>query len=152
MKYLKILISLFLLINITQNAKSQAVSYYPFNSQLSISTNPTKVVWMDFRFQMNSILTSLNTEPALMVNLAYTGNANFYAGGGANLGIVGAIGYDRKLINGFFGSFGVRAYPFKEAQKVSINFELGPYVDYGGQSGNFRAWLGVGYHFGGKNN
>ena len=52
-------------------------------------------------------------------------------------------------INGYFGCFGVRAYPFKEAQKVSINFELSPYVEQNGQSGFFRAWLGVGYHFGG---
>ena len=152
MKYLKILISLFLLINIVQNIKAQAVSYYPFNEQFSIATNPTKVIWLDVRFRVNSIFASLNTEPALMINLAYTGNANFYAGGGANLGIVGAIADNQQLFRGFFGSFGVRAYPFKEARKVSINFELGPYVDYGGKSGNFRAWLGVGYHFGGKNN
>ncbi|MDZ7899770.1 MAG: hypothetical protein U5N85_17320 [Arcicella sp.] len=141
-----------LLVKTIQNTNAQSVSYYPFNSQLSIATNPTKVVWMDFRFQMNSFTASLNTEPTLMVNLAYTGNANFYVGGGANLGIVGAIIDNRKLVNGYFGSFGVRAYPFKEARKVSINFELSPYVEQDGQSGFFRAWLGVGYHFGGKNN
>ena len=135
-----------------QNANAQAISYYPFNSQLSIATNPTKVIWADFRIQMNSFTASLNTEPALMVNLAYTQNANFYAGIGANLGIIGALVADRKLINGYFGSFGVRAYPFKEAQKVSVNFELSPYIEQNGQSGFFRAWLGVGYHFGGKNN
>jgi hypothetical protein len=106
---------------------------------------------MDFRVQMNSFTSSLNTEPALMVNLAYTNNANFYAGAGANLGIIGALVINRKLINGYFGSFGVRAYPFKEAQKVSVNFELSPYVEQDGTAGFFRAWLGVGYHFGGKN-
>ena len=154
MKPLKIFITLFLLINFTQKSIAQAVSFYPFSNaqQLSIATNPTKVIWMDFRFQMNSFISSLNTEPALMINLAYTSNANFYAGGGANLGIVGAIGDNRRLVNGYFGSFGVRAYPFKEARKVSINFELGPYVQYDGAAGQFRAWLGVGYHFGGKNN
>jgi hypothetical protein len=151
MKYLKILIALFLLINLNYHSKAQAISYYPFNSQLSIATNPTKVVWMDFRFQMNSFTASLNTEPALMVNLAYTGNANFYAGAGVNLGIVGAVVAKRDLVYGYFGCFGVRAYPFKEAQKVSINFELSPYVEQSGQVGFFRAWLGVGYHFGGKN-
>ena len=152
MRHLRIILILLLLINTSQKSNAQSVSYYPFNSQLSIATNPTKVVWMDFRFQMNSFTASLNTEPALMVNLAYTGTANFYAGGGVNLGIVGAIADNRKLINGYFGSFGVRAYPFKEAQKVSINFELSPYVEQNGQAGFFRAWLGVGYHFGGKNN
>lgn len=152
MKPLLLIFTLFLLMNIAQKSKAQAISYYPFNSQLSIATNPTKVVWMDFRFQMNSFISSLNTEPSLMVNLAYTSNANFYVGGGANLGIVGAIADNRRLVNGYFGSFGVRAYPFKEARKISINFELGPYVQYDGAAGQFRAWLGVGYHFGGKNN
>jgi hypothetical protein len=152
MKQLFISFILFLLINITQNANAQAISYYPFNSQLSIATNPTKNVWMDFRFQMNSFTSSLNTEPALMVNLAYTKNANFYVGAGTNLGIVGALVIDRKLVNGYFGSFGVRAYPFKEASKVSVNFELSPYVEQDGKGGFFRAWLGVGYHFGGKKN
>jgi hypothetical protein len=134
-----------------QNADAQAISYYPFDNaqQLSIATNPTKVVWADFRFQMNSFTSSLNTETALMVNVAYTRNANFYAGVGTNMGIIGAF-YDRKLINGYFGSFGVRAYPFEKASKVSINFETGPFVDSDGKSGKFRAWLGVGYHFGGK--
>ena len=114
---------------------------------------PEKIILSFIAFSGEfSFISSLNTEPALMVNLAYTGNANFYAGGGANLGIVGAIADNRRLINGYFGSFGVRAYPFKEAQKVSINFEFGPYVQYDGAAGQFRAWLGVGYHFGGKNN
>ena len=149
--FLKIILLIFTFA-IVQNIEAQSVSYYPFGNaqQLSISTNPTKVVWMDFRFQMNSFISSLNTEPALMINLAYTRNANFYVGGGANLGIVGAIVDNRKLVNGYFGNFGVRAYPFEKASKVSINFELSPYVQYDGAAGQFRAWLGLGYHFGGK--
>ncbi|MCU0468517.1 MAG: hypothetical protein MUF58_07940 [Arcicella sp.] len=145
--------SLFItLLFIQQKSDAQAISYYPFGNaqQLSIATNPTKVVWLDLRFQMNSFISSLNTEPAIMFNLAYSKNANFYAGGGANLGIVGAAVDNRRLVNGYFGSFGVRAYPFKEAPKMSINFEIGPYVQYDGAAGQFRAWLGVGYHLGGK--
>jgi hypothetical protein len=152
---MRLFCKLFVIISIlyfNQNVDAQSISYYPFGNaqQLSIATNPTKVVWMDFRFQMNSFISSLNTEPAMMVNVAYTRNANMYVGGGANMGIVGAIADNRRLINGYFGSFGVRAYPFEKAPKVSINFELGPYVQYDGAAGQFRAWLGVGYHFGGK--
>lgn len=152
MRYLNCFIVISYLLLFSQNTKAQAISYYPFGNaqQLSIATNPTKVVWMDFRFQMNSFISSLNTEPGLMINLAYTRNANFYVGGGANLGVVGAIVDDRRLINGYFGSFGMRAYPFEKAAKVSVNFELSPYVQYDGAAGQFRAWLGVGYHFGGK--
>jgi hypothetical protein len=133
MNYLKHIFIIIIIFSFIQESNAQAISYYPFGNaqQLSIATNPTKVVWMDFRFQMNSFISSLNTEPALMVNLAYTRNANFYVGGGANLGIVGA-------------------YPLEKAPKVSINFELSPYVQYDGAAGQFRAWLGLGYHFGGK--
>lgn len=151
MKHFKYISLALLLFSFTQKSKAQAISYYPFENaqQLTIATNPTKVFWMDFRFQMNSFTSSLNTEAALMVNLAYTRNANFYVGGGTNMGIIGAF-YNRTLINGYFGSFGVRAYPFEKASKVSINFETGPFVDVDGKSGKFRAWLGLGYHFGGK--
>ena len=65
------------------------------------------------------------------------------------MGIIGAF-YNRTLINGYFGVFGVRAYPFEKAPKVSINFETGPFVEPDGNGGKFRAWLGLGYHFGGK--
>lgn len=152
MKYFKCIFIVYSLLSLSQNAKAQAISYYPFGNaqQLSIATNPSKAVWMDFRFQMNSFISSLNTEPALMVNLGYARNANFYVGGGANLGIVGSIIESRRLINGYFGSFGVRAYPFEKAPKVSVNFELSPYVQYDGGAGQFRAWLGLGYHFKGK--
>ena len=87
MNYFRKIILLVFTFAIVQNIDAQSISYYPFGNaqQLSISTNPTKVVWMDFRLQMNSFISSLNTEPALMVNLAYTRNANFYAGGGVNL-------------------------------------------------------------------
>ena len=151
MKYFKSIFLFLFIFSFSQKSKAQAISYYPFDNaqQLSIATNPTKVVWVDFRFQMNSFTSSLNTEAALMANLAYTRNANFYVGGGTNMGIIGAF-YNRTLINGYFGSFGVRAYPFEKAPKVSINFETGPYVDVDGKSGKFRAWLGLGYHFGGK--
>ncbi len=150
MKLLKLLALILTFQFINHTTKAQAISYYPFNSQLSIATNPTKVVWMDFRFQMNSFTSSLNTEPALMVNLGYTKNASIYAGGGVNFGIVASIVDNQDLIKGYFGSVGMRAYPFEKAPKVSVNFELSPYVNYDGTSGVFRAWLGVGYHFGGK--
>ncbi len=151
MKLYQTILAIFFVVYFHQKTDAQSVSYYPFDNaqQLSIATNPTKVFWADFRFQMNSFTSSLNTETALMVNVAYSRNANFYVGGGANMGIIGAF-YDRTLINGYFGIFGVRAYPFEKASKVSINFETGPFVDSDGNSGKFRAWLGVGYHFGGK--
>ncbi len=150
MKLLKLCLLILTLFVFNTQLKAQAISYYPFNSQLSIATNPTKVFWMDFRFQLNSYSSSLNTEPALMVNLGYTRNANIYAGAGLNLAVVGAIVEEKDLLKGYFGSVGMRAYPFEKAPKVSINFEISPYLNYDGTSGIVRAWLGLGYHFGGK--
>ncbi len=151
MKLLKLFLIIFILQFFAQKVSAQAISYYPFSNQLSVATNPTKVIWMDFRFQMNSFISSLNTEPALMVNLGYTKNTNIYAGGGVNLGIVAALVDNKDVVKGYFGSVGMRSYPFEKTPKVSINFELSPYVNYDGTAGTFRAWLGVGYHFGGGN-
>ena len=61
LKYLKILIALFLLINIAQNANSQAVSYYPFNSQLSICSIDRQIKML---FELSSMDDILETFPS----------------------------------------------------------------------------------------
>lgn len=87
-----------------------------------------------------------------MINVAFTRNANFYVGGGVNFGVLGYVVNKDKIVKGFFGSIGTRAYPFEKAQRVGINFELSPYVDRNGESGLLRAWFGVSYNFGRSNN
>jgi hypothetical protein len=133
-----------------KNASAQAISFYPFRDILSIATNPSRPIWADFRVQTNSLTSGFNTETALMVNLAYTRNANIYAGAGTNFGIVGAIKDNNSLIIGYMGALGIRAYPFEKLPAVSCNFELSPYVNPQGEGGRLRAWLGVGYNFGKK--
>ncbi len=139
-----------LLVVTGRNVNAQAVSYYPWNSILSVATNPTKVVWGDFRVQTNSFTSSLNTETVLMVNVGYTRNTNIYVGGGMNFGFVAAALDNKPLLKGYSASVGMRSYPFEKMPKVSINFELSPYVNSDGQSGLIRSWFGLGYHFGGK--
>ncbi len=133
-----------------QKTSAQAISFYPFRDILSIATNPSRPIWADFRVQTNSLTSGFNTETALMVNLAYTRNANIYAGAGTNFGIVGAIKDNNSLIIGYMSALGVRAYPFEKLPAISCNFELSPYVNPQGEAGRLRAWLGVGYNFGKK--
>ena len=134
----------------SNKGQAQAISYYPWNSILSVATNPTKVLWGDFRVQTNSFTSSLNTETVLMLNVGYTRNTNIYVGGGVNLGLVAAALDNKPLLKGYSASVGMRSYPFDKMPKVSVNFELSPYVNSDGESGLIRSWFGIGYHFGGK--
>ncbi|WP_044171857.1 hypothetical protein [Flectobacillus major] len=132
-------------------AQAQAVSYYPWSNILSVSSNPTKRLWVDCRFQLNSFSSSLNTEPALMLNVLKAEKADFYLGGGVNFGFVGAIVNETDLVKGYFGSMGTRIYPLEKTPQLSVNFEISPYINNAeGTSGIIRAWFGVGYHFGGR--
>lgn len=139
-----------LLVVTGRDANAQAVSYYPWRDILSIATNPTKVIWADFRVQTNSLTSSLNTETVLMLNVGYTRNTNIYVGGGVNLAPVAAALDSKPFLKGYLASVGMRSYPFDKMPKVSVNFELSPYVNSDGASGLIRSWFGVGYHFGGK--
>lgn len=147
----KSLLFLGLILTLTSTIKlqAQAVSYYPWNNILSVSSNATKRLWVDCRFQLNSFSSSLNTEPALMLNVAKAGKANFYVGGGVNFGFVGAIVNKDDLIKGYFGSIGTRIYPLEKLPQLSVNYEISPYINnIQGTSGIIRSWLGVGYQFG----
>lgn len=133
------------------SVRAQAVvTYYPFNSVVSVSTNSTKSVWCDFRVQTNSVLSSLNTEIAPMVQLSHTRNAVYYAGVGVNTSIVGKLLDQEDLLKGYFLSAGVRVRPFEKLQNVGVAFEASPYSAKNFKSGIFRTWLGLSYYFGGR--
>ncbi|MDZ7935627.1 MAG: hypothetical protein U5M51_11850 [Emticicia sp.] len=81
-------------ISIAQLSHAQAFTYYPFNSVFSIATNPNKVVWADFRFQMNSYFSSLSTEVSPMFNLNKSERAKFYVGAGIKANFLNALNPD----------------------------------------------------------
>lgn len=128
---------------------SQTVTYYPFNSILSVSSNPTRTVWVDARFQMNSYFSSLSTEFAPMVNLNDNDKGRFYVGAGARFNFVGLIeDYQAKVLEGYSLHVGVRSAPIEKYPRLQFAFEVSPYVQKNFEIGLFRSALGVGYVFG----
>jgi hypothetical protein len=135
----------------SQISKAQSVSYYPFASELAISSNPTQAAWAEVRIQMNSATSALTTEFGPMLTIKKTKTTAFYIGGGANIGWMSNVINNSSLLKGYYGSAGFRAFPFEKLPQVGLNFEFTPYTDSKVQTGLLRAWIGLSYHFG-KNN
>jgi hypothetical protein len=138
---------LFSLTVFTSNANAQSVSYYPFNSILSVSTNPELRVWGDLRFQTNSYFSSLSTEIAPAVNLNKNPKGRYYLGGGLRINYLAPLQGDGKLLEGYFFNVGVRSAPFEKIPQIQIAFEVSPYVASNFESGLFRTRLGLAYNF-----
>lgn len=139
---------LLLITGIHELQAQAAVGYYPFNSVLTVSSNPKNPFWVDARFQTNSIFSSLNTEIAPMVSFYRKPTHLFYAGVGANLGIIGKIvDSDAKLLQGYFLSVGTRVYPLGKVPQLGVAFEISPYSREDFKTGNFRTWLGITWQF-----
>lgn len=135
-------------ISAVHSAKAQAtVTYYPFNSVFSVSSNAQRAVFVDCRIQMNSVLSSLNTEFAPMFRVSKQANSFYYIGAGVNTSIVGELTGEEDLLKGYFLSAGLRVSPFEKFRNVAIAFETSPYANKNFKSGVFRAWLGVSYQF-----
>ncbi len=135
----------------SQTSKAQSVSYYPFASELAISSNPTQAAWAEVRIQMNSATSALTTEFGPMLTVKKTKTTAFYIGGGANIGWMSNVINNSSMLKGYYGSAGFRAFPFEKLPQVGLNFEFTPYTDSNVQTGLLRAWIGLSYHFG-KNN
>ncbi|MFN8357767.1 MAG: hypothetical protein U0Y10_25130 [Spirosomataceae bacterium] len=139
------------LLGVSLSSYGQAtVTYYPFNSVFSVSSNVQKSVYLDCRIQMNSLITSLNTELAPMFRISKQSNSFYYLGAGLNTSIVGKITDEEDLIKGYFLSAGVRVNPLESVKNLGLAFELSPYANKNFKSGVFRAWLGISYQFGKK--
>jgi hypothetical protein len=138
---------------ITSHCYAQAFTYYPFNSILSIASNPNKPVWVDARFQMNSYFSSLSTEISPMINLTKGEKAKLYIGAGIKANFLNYLNTDaqkRNPLEGYFLDFGVRVSPFEKVPQFQGVFELSPYANKQFDLGIFRANLGIAYVFGKK--
>jgi len=143
-----ILAVLGLLLASIQLSNAQSISYYPFNSQLAVSSNPTNIAWGEVRMQMNSATSALTSELGPMVTVYKSKDALFYLGGGVNVGWMSNVFNQSSILKGYYGSAGVRAYPFASMPHLGLNFEFTPYTDSKVETGLLRAWLGINYHFG----
>lgn len=139
-----------ILLFLGNTAQSQSVVYYPFNSLLSVSSNPTKPIWLDVRLQTNSFTNSLSTEIAPAINLNKNLKARFYLGGGAKFNFLAAAFQDANPLEGYFINAGFRSALFEKYPGIQIAFELSPYANRDLDLGTFRANLGIGYCFNSK--
>ena len=127
-----------------------SAAYYPWNGLLAFSTNPKKAVWLDTRFQTNSLFSSLSVDLLPMVNLKRGDVAQWYLGGGLRVNPLYRIADpDAKLltVDGYSINLGVRASPFSQNKQIQIALELNPYVADGFSSGVLKSHFGVVYVF-----
>ncbi|MEY2792266.1 MAG: hypothetical protein RJA76_258 [Bacteroidota bacterium] len=142
-----LLLTIFFLISILK-LNAQTISYYPFNSQLAVSTKNSSPIFLEARVQMNSATSLITTEIGPQILLSKKNNSFFYLGGGASIGWFNDIFIKQSSnLKGYYGSLGVRSYPFEKLNKLGLNFEITPYTDANFTTGLMRAWLGVSYKF-----
>ncbi|KAB7729294.1 hypothetical protein F5984_16825 [Rudanella paleaurantiibacter] len=123
-----------------------SVAYYPFNSFLSVSTNPNKPVWFDARVQTNTLFGSLSTTLAPMINVRQTTTANYYVGASARFNALNSLA-DTDVLEGYALHVGVRVVPLTILPNVRVAFELSPFARSNFKSGIFYSYLGVAYQF-----
>lgn len=147
---MRILILLLLFFLLSKPSSAQiSIGYYPFQSEISITTNSEKLIWGDCRIATNTFYGNITTEPVLMVNVKRTELANFYGGIGMNLNFFNAAN-NISIINGYNLHFGIRVKPINNIRKLHIIFEISPYMNRNFDGGILRTRLGLAYQFGKK--
>ncbi len=144
----KFLVLFFVISNYSMAVKAQNITYYPFNSLLSFSSDYRKPVWLDLRMQTNSYFSSLATEIAPAITISSKEKANIYLGLGARFNfLAAAVDPGSKLLEGYMLNLGVRSQPFDKIPRLILAFEVSPYANSRFDLGLMRAHLGLGYNF-----
>lgn len=144
MKKLILLCSILLISKIVSAQLS--IGYYPFQSELSFSTNTENTIWGDLRVASNTFFGNIITEPIIMLNIKNTEIVNCYGGIGMNLNFFNAFD-NISIINGYNLHFGTRVKPIKQFNSLHIIFEISPYVNRNFDGGLLRTRLGIAYQF-----
>ena len=145
---LKIL-TLLLVCNASVLYSQVAVSYYPFQSILSVSSNTEKICWVDYKVETNTFISNLNMELSPKWNLKKGEWVNYYVGPGICFN-PSNISADLPLTNGYFIDAGVRIKPINTYRNVQLVFEISPYINQEFGGGNLRTRLGISYNFTGE--
>jgi hypothetical protein len=123
-----------------------AISYFPFQSILSISTNTEKLLFIDYKIETNNFFSNLNMEFSPKINLKRTEWINYYIGMGLSFN-PSNLKADLTITNGYFIDFGIRAKPFVKIRNLQIVFEISPYINKEFKSGNLRTRIGLAWNF-----
>jgi hypothetical protein len=123
-----------------------AISYFPFQSILSISTNTEKRLFADFKVETNNFISNLNIELSPKVNFKRLEYANYYTGIGISINPTNSYS-DLPITNGYFIDFGIRAIPIKTLSNFQVVFEISPYINKDFDGGTIRTRLGFAWNF-----
>ena len=127
-----------------------SVGYYPWSSLLTVSTSPKRAIWLDTRFQTNSLFSSLSVDILPMINLKRGEVVQWYVGGGLRLNPLYRIAdadADLITIDGYSINVGVRIAPLPQNRNIQLALELNPYVKDDFASGVLKSHFGVVYVF-----
>ena len=122
-----------------------AVSYYPFQSVLSVSSNTDKLLWADLRIETNTFFSNINLELDAMVNIKKTDWVDYYTGLGSNVNPFYGI-ENLPFTNGYVLNVGLRVKPIQKHKNLQIIFELAPYFNKNFDGGMVRTLLGISYN------
>jgi hypothetical protein len=123
-----------------------AVTYFPFQSVLGVSSNTERRLWGGVTAQTNTFISNVSLELQGMVNLKRGEWVNYYAGLGVNANPVPALN-DLPLVNGYTFTAGARIKPLPQYRNVQVVFELAPYANAYFDGGYVRTLLGLAYNF-----
>jgi hypothetical protein len=146
---MKLFLSLLFVLLLTKVQAQVAVSYFPFQSMLGVSSNTENRAWADLKIETNTFFSNLNMELSPKVNFRRTQWVNYYLGPGITFNPVNAAA-DLPILNGYFIDFGARIKPFEKVRNFQVVFEISPYLNKELFGGNLRTRLGIAWNFGKK--
>jgi len=123
-----------------------AISYFPFQSVLSVSTNTDKRLFADFKIETNNFISNFNMEFSPKFNIKRFEKVNYYTGIGISINPANSSA-NLPITNGYFIDFGMRAKPFEKLNNLQIVFEISPYVNREINGGNLRTRIGIAWDF-----
>lgn len=123
-----------------------AISYFPFQSILSVSTNTDKRLFGDFKMETNNFISNFNMEFSPKFNFKRMEKVNYYSGIGISINPINSL-ENLPITNGYFINFGMRAKPFEKLNSLQVVFEISPYVNREINGGNLRTRIGIAWNF-----
>jgi hypothetical protein len=123
-----------------------AISYFPFQSILSVSTNTDKRLFGDFKMETNNFISNFNMEFSPKFNFKRLEKVNYYSGIGISINPINSF-ENLPITNGYFIDFGMRAKPFEKLNSLQVVFEISPYVNREINGGNLRTRIGIAWSF-----
>jgi len=142
-----LVICLFILWPVSEKLYSQvAISYFPFQSVLSISSDTENLLWGEMRVGTNTFFSNINLEFDAQINFKRTNWVNYYSGLGINVNPFYGI-EDLPFTNGYVLNIGARIKPVQAHKNLQVVFEISPYVNSQFDGGLLRTYLGLAYNF-----